>query len=174
MSLSPAKLSLMASNAVVNNPPGKEPVAAVPPLPAPGAKPFGDPVLDAAALCVQRKGFDNTSLEEVAAEASVSRTTLYRRFGNRENLFKALLHERSSPFRSWSRQVLMGPGALEERLETVLVHAILEMQRVGWLDRTIGGGISSASTRLIKASHAEGASDTLAPLLAMLMVASGR
>lgn len=128
----------------------------------------GDAVLDAAAQCVQRKGFDNTSLEEVAAEAAVSRTTLYRRFGSRENLFKALLRERAKPFRAWSRQVLMGPGTPEERLETVLAHAILEMQRVGWLDNTIAG-ISAASARLIKASHAEGASDTLGPLLELLM-----
>ncbi|MET0248186.1 MAG: helix-turn-helix domain-containing protein [Sphingobium sp.] len=143
-----------------------EPFATAPP--PTGARPVGDPVLDAAAQCVRRKGFDNISLEEVATEAAVSRTTLYRRFGNRENLFRALLRERARPFRAWSRQVLMGPGTPEERLETVLTHAIIEMQRVGWLDHTIAG-ISAASARLIKAAHAEGASDTIGPVLEMLM-----
>lgn len=147
---------------------------AAPPRPAPAAEPVGDAVLDAAAACIQRKGFDNTSLEEVAAEAGVSRTTLYRRFGSRENLFKALLNERSKPFRLWSRQILFGPGLPEERLETVLAHAILEMQHVGWLDYAIGPGISAAGRRLIKAAHADGAGDTLAPLLEMMMSASAR
>lgn len=141
-----------------------------PPRPLHGAQPVGDAVLDAAALCVQRRGFDNTSLEEVAAEAGVSRTTLYRRFGNRENLFKALLRGRSKPFRAWSRSILFGPGSVEARLETVVSHAIIEIQRVGWLDRSIGAGISAANSRLIKASHAEGAGDTLRPLIDTLLI----
>lgn len=133
------------------------------------AIPVSDPVLDAAARCIDRKGFDNTSLEEVAAEAGLSRTTLYRRYGNRESLFKALLITRSVPFREWSRCVYLGPGTVMERIETVLTHAILEMQRVGWLDRTLHTGMSAAAIRLFKASHADGADTGLAPLLSSTM-----
>jgi len=128
-----------------------------------------DPVLDAAARCIDRKGFDNTSLEEVAAEASVSRTTLYRRFGNRESLFKALLIARARPFRAWSRGVLLGPGTVAERIETVLARAILDMQGVGWLDRTLQAGMSAAAIRLFKASLADGAEAGLAALLSSVM-----
>ena len=123
---------------------------AQPPKPIYGSQPVGDPILDAAANCVARKGFDNTSLEEVAQEAGVSRTTLYRRFGNRESLFSAVLLARSEPFRVWSNGILSGPGSLAERLETVLVHMILELQRVGWLDRSLQSGISPLSKRLLK------------------------
>ncbi|MDB5715820.1 MAG: TetR/AcrR family transcriptional regulator [Sphingomonadales bacterium] len=133
------------------------------------AVPVSDPILDAAARCIDRKGFDNTSLEEVAAEAGVSRTTLYRRYGNRESLFKALLIARSVPFREWSRRVYFGPGTVSERIEMVLTHAILEMQRVGWLDRTLHTGMSAAAIRLFKASHAYGADTGLAPLLSSTM-----
>ncbi|MDO7842225.1 TetR/AcrR family transcriptional regulator [Sphingomonas immobilis] len=129
----------------------------------------GDPVLDAAARCIERKGFDNTSLEEVASESGVSRTTLYRRYGNRESLFKALLIARAEPFREWSRCIYLGPGSVAERIETVLLHAILEMQRVGWLDRTLHAGMSAAAIRLFKASHAHGAETALAPLLSSVM-----
>lgn len=146
-----------------------EDIMPTPPPASPPDVPVGDRLLDAAARCVRRKGFDNTSLEEVAAEANVSRTTLYRRFGNRENLFKALLHERARPFRVWSRQILMGPGTPVDRLETVLAHAILEMQRVDWLDHIISGNVSPTSVRLIRTVNAEGASDTLAPLLEAMM-----
>lgn len=142
--------------------------AFVPPALAAG-QPSKDPILDAAARCISRKGFDNTSLEEVAAEAGVSRTTLYRRYGNRELLFKALLIARAAPFREWSLGVYLGPGTVMERIETVLTHAILEMQRVGWLDRTLHTGMSAAAIRLFKASHAHGANIGLAPLLSSTM-----
>jgi len=139
-----------------------------PPLPENRAVP-GDPVLDAAARCIDRKGFDNTSLEEVAAEAGVSRTTLYRRFGNRDSLLSALLTARAEPFRVWSRGIYLGPGSVADRIETVLVHAILEMQHVGWLDRTLHTGMSAAAIRIFKASHAQSAEQWLAPLLSSVM-----
>lgn len=141
----------------------------VPPPPPDNQALPGDPVLDAAARCIDRKGFDATSLEEVAVEAGVSRTTLYRRFGNRESLLSALLIARGEPFRVWSRSVYLGPGSVAERIETVLVHAILEMQRVGWLDRTLHTGMSAAAIRIFKASHAHGSEHLLAPLLASVM-----
>jgi len=122
--------------------------AARSPKPIYGAQPVGDPVLDAAAVCVQRKGFDNTSLEEVAAEAGVSRTTLYRRYGNRDSLFTALLWARAKPFREWADCVLAGPGTVADRLETVFTHAVLEMQRVGWLDTSLRTEISQLGIRL--------------------------
>ncbi|MET0375612.1 MAG: helix-turn-helix domain-containing protein, partial [Rhizorhabdus sp.] len=128
-----------------------------------------DPVLDAAARCIDRTGFDNTSLEEIAAEAKVSRTTLYRRYGNRESLFKALLIARAEPFRAWARGIYFGPGTIGERIETVLTHAIMDMQRVGWLDRTLSVGMSATAIRLFKASHAYGSENTLAPLLSSAM-----
>ncbi|MET0371633.1 MAG: TetR/AcrR family transcriptional regulator [Sphingobium sp.] len=138
--------------------------------PAPRHRPPGDdPVLDAAARCIDRTGFDNTSLEEIAAEAKVSRTTLYRRYGNRESLFKALLIARAEPFREWARQIYFGTGTVAERIETVLTHAIMDMQRVGWLDRTLSVGMSATAIRLFKVSHAYGSEKTLAPLLSSAM-----
>lgn len=142
-----------------------------PPKPIYGAQPVGDPILDAAALCIQRKGFDNTSLEEVASEAGVSRTTLYRRFGNRESLFTALLWARAEPFREWTRRILSGHGTVAERLETVFAHAVLEMQRVGWLDTSIRSGTSPLSARLIMNAHARGANEGLGLLVKTLLAA---
>lgn len=134
-----------------------------------GARSTGDSVLDAAARCIERKGIDNVSLEEVAAEAGVSRTTLYRRFGNRESLFKTLLIEGAKPFREWSRGILLGPGTVAERLETVLTHAIREMQQVGWLDRSLYSGMSPASAQLFRAAHADSSVGSIEPLLRLLI-----
>lgn len=134
-----------------------------------GAQPIADPVLNAAASCIRRKGIDNVSLEEVATEAGVSRTTLYRRFGNRESLFRALLIEGAKPFRQWSQKILIGPGTVADRLETVLAHAILEMQHVGWLDTSLHSGMSPASARLFRAAQADDSAGGVGSVLASLI-----
>lgn len=132
-------------------------------------EPTRDAVLDAAAICVDRKGFEGTSLEEVAAEAGVSRTTLYRRFGSREALFTALLVHRAEPFQKWARSVQLGPGTIAERLETVLTGAIMEMQQVGWLDVSLHSGPAESSIRLFRAAHRHTSNQTVLPLIDALL-----
>ncbi len=48
-------------------------------------------LIDAAAACLDRTGLAKTSLEDVAAEAQVSRATIYRYFTNRDELVLAVL-----------------------------------------------------------------------------------
>lgn len=55
-------------------------LAGLPPVP-PAAL---DPVLDAAARCFARYGIRRTSVQDVAAELGVNRTTVYRQVGNIE------------------------------------------------------------------------------------------
>lgn len=51
-------------------------------------------LIDAAVSCVERSGLAKTTLEDVAAEAEVSRQTVYRYFANRDELLlEALLCE---------------------------------------------------------------------------------
>jgi len=126
-----------------------------PPQPMFGGLPVGDPILDAAARCIHRKSFDNTSLEEVAVEAGISRATIYRRFGSRDQLFTALLWARSKPFREWAKQILVGEGTVAERVETVFTTAVLEAQRVGWLDSSIRTGVSPLGRRLMTKAFAQ-------------------
>ena len=47
-----------------------------------------DPFLDAAAVVVRRRGWSGTSLQDVAREAGVDRTTIYRRLGPKHNVFR--------------------------------------------------------------------------------------
>src|SRR5882672_10500764 len=55
------------------------------------------PYLDAAARCIERFGWQRTSVKDVAREAGVERTTVYRNVGSMEDIFRALvareLHE---------------------------------------------------------------------------------
>ena len=47
-----------------------------------------DPYLDAAAAVVRRRGWSGTSLRDVAREAGVDRTTIYRRLGPKDSVFR--------------------------------------------------------------------------------------
>ena len=55
-----------------------------------GAEHARDLLLDAAERCFERWGPAKTSLEDIAAEAHVSRVTVYRYLGSRADLFIAL------------------------------------------------------------------------------------
>src|SRR5262245_21925835 len=56
--------------------------------------PTADPtsaILDAAVVEFERHGFRRVALDDVARRAKVSRTTIYRRFANRDELVSAVI-----------------------------------------------------------------------------------
>jgi TetR/AcrR family transcriptional repressor of mexJK operon len=68
----------------------------VPPVPAKTAAPGrpkdlekGAAILDAAKRLFTAQGFDGTSMDQIAAEAGVSKLTVYSHFGDKETLFAA-------------------------------------------------------------------------------------
>jgi AcrR family transcriptional regulator len=70
-------------------------------------------ILCAAARLVDEHGIDGISMDDVAAEAGVGKGTLYRRFGDRSSLLRALIEE---PERDFQDAVIrgeppLGPGA---------------------------------------------------------------
>ncbi|MGU3498108.1 TetR/AcrR family transcriptional regulator [Mycobacterium sp. C31M] len=56
----------------------------------PGAD-AGEAILDAALVELERHGFRKVALDDVARRAGVSRTTIYRRFANRDELVGAVI-----------------------------------------------------------------------------------
>ncbi|MFC3550280.1 TetR/AcrR family transcriptional regulator [Lysobacter cavernae] len=107
-----------------------------PSVPAHGAKPAGPgrpkdlgkraAILDAAKRMFTRNGFDGTSMDQIAAEAGVSKLTVYSHFGDKDSLFVAAVKshcERSLP----SSLFEPAPGTpLRERLLTI-ARAFYEM-----------------------------------------------
>jgi AcrR family transcriptional regulator len=70
-------------------------------------------ILCAAARLVDEHGIDCVSMDDVAAAAGVGKGTLYRRFGDRWNLLRALIEE---PERDFQDELIrgeppLGPGA---------------------------------------------------------------
>jgi AcrR family transcriptional regulator len=76
-------------------------------------------ILAATERLVARQGVDETSLDQIAAEAGVGKGTLFRRFGSRSVLLRSLLSDREAELQE---QVIrgeapLGPGApARERL----------------------------------------------------------
>lgn len=57
----------------------------------PAADPATKAILDAAVVEFERHGFRRVALDDVARRARVSRTTIYRRFANRDELVAAVI-----------------------------------------------------------------------------------
>jgi AcrR family transcriptional regulator len=81
-------------------------------------------ILCATARLIERVGIDCFSMDDVAAEAGVGKGTLYRRFGDRSSLLRALISEPEQAFQdSLIRgEAPLGPGPPPE----VRLHAFGE------------------------------------------------
>ena len=85
-------------------------------------------VLDAARLCVDRWGLSKVTIDDVAAEAGVSRATLYRLFpGGKDILFEALRGRELAEFFEGMRQHVGDAGSLVDFAVQVSVYALREM-----------------------------------------------
>lgn len=66
-------------------------------------------VLCAAESLIAEHGVENVSMDAIAAAAGVGKGTLFRRFGDRAGLARALLHERT---RQMQEELIRGPAPL--------------------------------------------------------------
>lgn len=75
-----------------------------PPPPIPGAEPESNPrparILDAANRCFSEKGFQSTTIIDVADAAGVSRPLIYKYFGDKDGLIESVLRV---TFADWER-----------------------------------------------------------------------
>jgi AcrR family transcriptional regulator len=70
----------------------------------------GAAILDAAAELLLDRGYDRTTLDDVARASGVSRSTIYQRLGGREALFLAVLHHHRDAVRQQVHAEIAGTG----------------------------------------------------------------
>jgi AcrR family transcriptional regulator len=73
-------------------------------------------LLDAAARVFARKGLKGATTREIAVEAGLSEMTLFRRFGTKEKLLRAVVE------RFFARRIEPPPAQAPEDLRTALLH----------------------------------------------------
>ncbi len=100
-----------------------------------GVREARERILDGAEACLAREGYSRVTMEAVAAEAKISRATLYRYFSNRDEVFSGVV------LREFDRYLERIRFRVESQPD--LGSAILEFVRVtlraAGRDRTITG-----------------------------------
>ena len=122
-------------------------------------------ILDGAKACIADRGFEQTRMEHIAAEADMSRATLYRRFAGKDEVFAALLDREAFPFVARARAIAGEPRTIAERIETILCFAIDEFGRHDWLSREMESGFSPQALEILNAADRKTAEHALLPLL---------
>lgn len=130
-------------------------------------------LVDAAEACIDRLGLAKTTLEDVAAEANVSRATIYRYFGGRDELVLGVLLRELERTPDPYEDDLAGVTTVDELAELVVASSAHLLARVRTnpklrlLLTTEGAGVSAtiqgASVALFR-----GYADELRPLLVNL------
>jgi AcrR family transcriptional regulator len=86
-------------------------------------------VLDAAKRCSERWGFDKVTIDDIAAEAHVSRATIYRLFpGGKDVLFDALRVHELEDFFSRLLAAIGEPDDLEELLVRAVTASMSDLR----------------------------------------------
>jgi TetR/AcrR family transcriptional repressor of mexJK operon len=95
--------------------------------PADGAK--RQKILEAAAQCFFEGGFAGTAIEQVAADAGVSKVTIYNQFGDKRGLFTAAVECECEKMRGYFSLDEMPPGSIRERLNAIGEAMLAFLQR---------------------------------------------
>lgn len=98
--------------------------AALPPRAAWRRK-MRDDVLDAARSMAAERGWDSVSLSQVAERAEVSRPSVYKEFGSRGGLSRALVQREAERFLGGVAAALQRPAATaSDALSAAVLHAL--------------------------------------------------
>ena len=76
-------------------------------------------ILEAGSLCLARLGQDRTSMQVIADAAGLNRTTVYRYFGDRNQLFNAITDYERGRQRAELSQRIPDDASLEDALATI-------------------------------------------------------
>jgi AcrR family transcriptional regulator len=103
----------------------------------PGADRSTDAILDAAVVEFERHGFRRVALDDVARRAGVSRTTIYRRFANRDELVAAVIERENTVLFADIAAELKQAGPQSNYYVEAFTLSILKFRRHRVLDRMI-------------------------------------
>lgn len=77
-------------------------------------------ILDAAMKLFSERGFERTTVDEIAASANVGKGTIYLYFENKEEVFFASVEEGLATMHRLSSEILAGPGDYLSKIGAVI------------------------------------------------------
>src|SRR5262245_29713183 len=101
------------------------------PMPRP-ATATRERILAAAFARFAHYGFRRTSMEDIAAEAGVSRAALYLQFRNKEEIFRSLSRELHDTALAQAAAALAAPGSLADRLRAAVEAKSLRFVEIAY------------------------------------------
>jgi AcrR family transcriptional regulator len=102
-----------------------------------GPDPATEAILDAAVVEFERHGFHRVALDDVARRAQVSRTTIYRRFSNKDELVAAVIERENVALFADIAGELKQAGPQSNYYVEAFTLSILKFRRHRVLDRMI-------------------------------------
>ena len=130
-----------------------------------------DRVLDAAKRSCERWGFDRVTIDDIAAEAGISRATLYRMFpGGKDVLFEALRVRELEEFFTTLRDRIEGADTVED----LLVRASPRRSSLRWPSRSSTATRRSGSSTSSPASRSPTSSRRATPSISAMNRPPGR
>lgn len=103
----------------------------------PGSDATTEAILDAAVVEFEQHGFRRVALDDVARRAKVSRTTIYRRFSNKDELIAAVIERENVTLFADIASELKNAGPQSNVYVEAFTLAILKFRRHRVLDRMI-------------------------------------
>ncbi len=103
----------------------------------PGADPTTEAILDAAVVEFSQHGLRRVALDDVARRAKISRTTIYRRFGNKDELTAAVIERENVALFADIAGELKDAGPQSNYYVEAFTLAIVKFRRHRVLDRMI-------------------------------------
>jgi AcrR family transcriptional regulator len=103
----------------------------------PEADPTTEAILDAAVVEFERHGFRRVALDDVARRARVSRTTIYRRFSNKDELVAAVIERENVRLFADIAIELKNAGPQSNYYVEAFTLSIMKFRRHRVLDRMI-------------------------------------
>lgn len=85
---------------------------------------LAEKILDVATQLMLEHGFDNTSMEAVAAAAGVAKRTLYSRFPDKTALFAEVIRRRRELFLAPVAKISAAGGSIEQQLTQIGNHML--------------------------------------------------
>jgi AcrR family transcriptional regulator len=98
-------------------------------IPDRAADPTTEAILDAALVEFERHGFHRVALDDVARRAGFSRTTIYRRFANRDELVGAVIERENVVLFAEIAEELKNAGPKSNYYVEAFTHSILMFRR---------------------------------------------